>query len=231
MTTRCEPATVDEVVRARRSTRAYLDRPVDPVMLRDLLSTAARAPSGGNLQPWRLFVLANEALARFKSVIGERVRVAPKGEDPEYSVYPTPLPELYAQRRFECGEALYAALEIARTDKARRRGQFADNFAFFGAPVGLFCFVDRRMGAPQWADLGMFLQTLMLLLKTRGIDTCAQEAWSLYPRTVCAYVSAPVEMMLFCGMAIGYADPHAPINRLQTPRASVEQFTTFLGFP
>jgi nitroreductase len=222
---------IDELIRDRRSVRAYLDRPVDPRLLREAIGTAARAPSGGNLQPWRLFVLANESLLEFRTMMRERRRAAPDGEEREYDIYPSPLPEPYRTHRFECGEALYALIGISRTERARRLEQLARNYDFFGAPVGLFCFVDRCMGRPQWADLGMFLQTLMLLLKARGIDTCAQESWAIYPRSIAAYVGAEANMMLFCGMAIGYADPDAAINQLRTARMPLEQFATFRGFP
>lgn len=219
---------VSEAVRARRSVRAFLDAPVPLQLLREALELAARAPSGGNLQPWWLHVVAGSELEKLRAVMRERV--ATQGPDPaEYDVYPANLWEPYRSRRFDIGEQMYAALGIERADKPTRLRRFAENYQFFGAPVGLFCFVERRMGAPQWSDLGMYLQTLMLLLKERGIDSCAQEAWSAYHQVVSDFVRSPAERMLFCGMAIGYADPNAPVNQLATPRAALDDFATFHG--
>jgi nitroreductase len=191
--------------------------------LRGSLEAAARAPSGGNLQPWRIHLLVGAALQRFRERMKQRLELG--GFDPiDYAVYPPNLHEPYRTQRFQVGEGLYATLGIERADKLGRLGQFARNYNFFGAPVGLFCFVDRRMGPPQWSDLGMYLQTLMLLLCERGIDSCAQEAWSAFGATVAEFVAAPAEQMLFCGMAIGYADAAAPVNRLVTERAALAAF-------
>jgi nitroreductase len=217
---------VTEAVQTRRSIRAFLPTPVPVELLRDVLATAARSPSGGNLQPWRVHVLVSDALARFRVVMQERLA---RGDfdAPEYAVYPANLHEPYRTQRFRVGEALYATLGIAREDKTRRLLQFARNYDFFGAPVGLFCYVDRRMGPPQWSDLGMYLQTVMLLLRERGIDSCAQEAWSSFNETVSNFVGASPEQMLFCGMAIGYADPDAAVNTLRSERAELADFARF----
>jgi nitroreductase len=217
---------VSEAVRRRRSCRAFLPQPVDPALLREAIQLAARAPSGGNLQPWRLHVLSGAAMARFRQHMAERMQRS-EPDPSEYAVYPASLHEPYRSQRFEVGESMYALLGVPREDKAGRLLQFARNWDFFGAPVGLFSFVDRRMGAPQWSDLGMYLQTLMLLLAERGLDSCAQEAWSAFQQTVSKFVGAPEEQMLFCGMAIGYADPAAPVNALHTTRAPLEVFATF----
>jgi nitroreductase len=220
---------VTEAVKARRSVRAFLDTPVSLPVLREVLELAARAPSGGNLQPWWIHVVTGEPLTRLRETM--RQRVLTQGPDPaEYEVYPANLWEPYRSRRYEIGEVMYAALGIERTDKLGRLRRFAENYQLFGAPVALFCFVDRRMGSPQWSDLGMYLQTLMLLLQERGIDSCAQEAWSAYNRVVSEFVQSPAEHMLFCGMAIGYADPDAAVNRLDTPRAPLDEFARFHGF-
>ncbi|MFT3923795.1 MAG: nitroreductase [Myxococcales bacterium] len=220
---------VTEAVRSRRSVRAFLDKPVPLTLLREALELAARAPSGGNLQPWWIHVVAGARLEELRGVMRERVLT--EGPDPaEYEIYPANLWEPYRSRRYDIGELMYAALGIERNDKLKRLERFAQNYQLFGAPVGLFCFIERRMGAPQWSDLGMYLQTLMLLLRERGVDSCAQEAWSAYHRVVGDFVGSPPERMLFCGMAIGYADPDAPVNHLSTPRAALDDFTTFHGF-
>lgn len=221
--------TVTEAVQSRHSIRAFLDRPVDPATLREAIQLAARAPSGGNLQPWRVFVLSGEPMARFKGLVQERLRSSPDPDPEEFAIYPTGVGEPYRTNRFRTAEALYGVLGIDRKDKAARRAQFARNFDFFGAPAALFLYLDRRMGQPQWADLGMYLQTLMLLLQERGLATCAQECWTAYHRTVGGFVGAPAEWMLFSGLAIGYADPAAPVNGLVTERMALEEFATFLG--
>lgn len=218
---------VAEAVARRRSVRAFTSEPVSPEIVRQVVEQAARAPSGGNLQPWRIHVLLGAAMQRFRAVVAQRLQQQPQPDPPDYPVYPPSLHEPYRSQRFEVGEALYALLGIAREDKPARLRQFGRNYDFFGAPVGLFCFIDRRMGPGQWSDLGMYLQTLMLLLQERGVDSCAQEAWSSYHRTVSEFVAAPAEHMLFCGMSIGYADPAAPENRLQSTRAPLSTFASF----
>lgn len=216
---------VSEAVASRRSKRAYVDRPVAPELLREVLTLAARAPSGGNLQPWRVHVLTGETLVRFRGVMAARLA---RGDTDaiEYAVYPPSLQEPYRSQRFVLGEALYEKIGVARTDKLGRLAQFARNWDFFGAPAGLFCFVDRRMGPPQWSDLGMYLQTVMLLLRERGVDSCAQESWTTYAQTVYGFLQTAPEWMLFSGMAIGYADPDAPINALVSERADFDTFAT-----
>lgn len=220
---------VTEAIATRRSVRGFLERPVPPELIRDVLAKAARAPSGGNLQPWHIDVVGGAALDEFKAIMRERLEAAPQGEPVEFDVYPPQLVSPYRDRRYEVGEDLYAELGIAREDKAARRAWFANNFQFFGAPLALFCTVDRRMGPPQWADLGMFLQNIMLLLREAGVDSCPQECWARYPQTVYRFLGTPAERMLYTGMAIGYADPDAPANRLVSRRAPVSDFATFYG--
>ena len=220
---------VTDAIRSRKSVRAFLDRPVDMSVLREVLTLAARAPSGGNLQPWRLFVVTGEPLAKFKQTMLKRVQEQPQGEPLEYNVYPPDLWEPYRTERYDLGEAMYALLDIPRSDKVGRLRQFARNYQWFGAPAALFCYVDRGMGTPQWSDLGMYLQTVMLLLRERGLDSCAQECWAMYQQSVAAFLNPPAEWMLFCGMAIGYADESAAVNRLDSRRLPLEEFATFLG--
>jgi len=224
-----EPATVSAAVGSRRSVRAFLDRAVPGELLREALALAARAPSGGNLQPWRLYALGGEPLQEFKALIRPRVQKLSAEDRPEYHIYPPQLPEPYRTERYTIGEQLYASIGIPREDKAARYRQFQNNFDFFGAPVGLFCFVDRCMGPPQWSDLGMYLQTLMLLLRERGLDSCPQECWAVYHKVVSAFVEAPENWMLFCGMAVGYADTAAPINGFESKRLPLEQFAILRG--
>jgi len=220
---------VSEAVATRRSVRAFLDRPVPGDVLREVLSAAARAPSGGNLQPWRIYALAAEPLAQLKAAIKRRLREHPTPPKPEYPIYPSPLGEPYRSQRFAIGEAMYSLLGIPREDKAQRLQWFQNNYAFFGAPLGLMCYVDRQMGIPQWSDLGMYLQTVMLLLREHGLDSCPQECWSVYHDTVREQLAPPDDWILFCGMAIGYADHSVPLDRLRTERMPLEAFATLRG--
>jgi nitroreductase len=215
---------VSEAVATRRSTRAYLDTPVSDETIRELLVKASRAPSGGNVQPWRIFVINGDTMKRFRRFIATRTEPEPL----DYDIYPKELWEPYRSSRYKLGEDMYALLGIPREDKPRRLAWFAENLKFFGAPAGLFCFVDRRMGSPQWSDLGMFLQTFMLLATEAGINTCAQESWSLRPKSVAEFVGADDELMLFCGMAIGYRDPSHPVNQLVSDRELLSVWATFV---
>ena len=216
---------VSEAVRTRSSIRQFLNTPVDSALLEELLAKSARAPSGGNLQPWRVFVLNGEALPRFF----DHLRTSETKDEPEYAIYPPSLKSPYRDSRFKVGEDMYAKLGIARDDKPARFAHLSRNFEFFGAPCGLFCFVDRIMGPPQWSDLGMFLQTFMLLAQEAGLSTCAQEAWAARPNTVAEFVGAPRELMLFCGMAVGYKDPEAPVNSLVSDREPLENWVEFVA--
>jgi nitroreductase len=218
-----------EAIATRISCRAFLPTPVPLHTVRDILESAKQAPSGGNLQPWLVHVVSGDALESFKQIIREKLRSQPRGEGTEYNIYPPELHEPYRSRRFKCGEDLYAILGIPREDRLARLRQFARNYEFFGAPLALFFSIDRRMGVDQWADMGMFMQNVMLLARAHGLDTCAQEAWAAWYRTVGDFLKVSAEHMLFCGMAVGYRDPAAPINALRTERAKLEEFVTFVG--
>ncbi len=222
--------TVSDALATRASVRDFLPDPVPEPLLRRVLEKAARAPSGGNLQPWHVTVLAGAPLAGLVGAVAARQEQLPRGESAEYPVYPDPITEPYAGRRFKIGEDMYKLLGIAREERAARREWFKRNFRFFGAPVGLLCFVDRIMGAAQFSDLGMFLQSVLLLLREEGLDSCAQESWSMFAPTVYAYLNTPRNLMLFCGVAIGKRNPAAPVNTLVADRAALEDFAQFSGF-
>lgn len=221
---------VSEALKSRRSVRAFLDKPVSDEIVRDILVAASRSPSGGNLQPWHVWALGGDDLKRFKALMSERVNVDPRGEKPEYNIYPPELKEPYRTRRFKNGEDLYRTLGIPREEKAARLNQLSKNFTFFGAPVGLFFGIDRQMEPGQWADLGMYMQSVMLLAKERGLSTCPQEAWALWHKTVGEFIGLPSHLMLFAGMALGYADEAHPINSLRSDRADPSEFMTISGF-
>lgn len=220
---------VSEAVSRRRSVRGFLPTPVDPDTIRRVVEKAGRAPSGGNVQPWHIDVVGGARLDELKAIMATRLMQAPAGEPRDYEIYPQALPAPYRNYRFEVGEDLYGSLGIPREDKTARLMWFAHNFQFFGAPLALFCTVSRIMGPPQWSDLGMYLQTLMLLLQEEGLDSCPQECWSLYPETIGRFLQTPEERMLFCGMAIGHADETDRANQFRARRAPLDAFARFHG--
>lgn len=221
--------TVSEAVASRTSMRAFRDTPVAGDLVRRLLTAAARSPSGGNLQPWHVYVLGGEELKRFKALMQERVQANPSGEGAGYDIYPRELVEPYRARRAKCGEDMYATMNIPREDKAARSAFITGNFQFWGAPIGLFFCLDRQMGSPQWSDVGMYIQTLMLLAREAGLHSCPQEAWALWHKTVGEFLDLPENLMLFCGLAMGYADRQHPVSRMRTERATLQEFATLRG--
>jgi len=217
---------VSEAVARRISIRAFRPDPVPRAVVADILLRAAQAPSGGNLQPWRVYALAGAPLAEFKALVAAH----PMGEPPEYEVYPPNLWEPFRTRRYVCGEDLYASIGIPREDRPARLRQLARNGVFFDAPVGLFFCLDRNLGPPQWSDLGMYMQTLMLLAVGAGLATCPQEYWARFPKTVARFVGLPDDHMVFSGMALGYADEAAPINCWRTRRDPLDVWCEMRGF-
>jgi nitroreductase len=222
---------VSDAVASRMSCRAFLDTPVPGATVRSILEAARRTPSGGNVQPWLVYALAGQPLADLKAIVRIEVSKNPLGDGShEYDIYPPGLGEPYRSRRHKAGEDLYGTLGIPREDKMARLLQLARNYDFFGAPVGLFFYLDRSMGPPQWSDVGMYMQTVMLLAREHGLHTCAQEIWSRVPATVAKFLDAPPNLLLFAGMALGYADTTHPVNTLHTDRASLDEFSIFKGF-
>jgi nitroreductase len=219
---------VSEAVAGRFSARAFLDRPVREEQVRRILDRARRAPSGGNLQPWHVYVVSGKRLQKLMAKIRRKALLHPRGEKPEYDVYPPSLHEPYRSRRYQCGEDLYASIGIPREDKKARFKQFAKNLEAFGAPVVLFFSIDRRMGNNQWAHLGMFMQTVMLLAVEEGLHTCPQESWSAFHGAVAKFIGLPDEQMFYCGMALGHADLDHPINQWRTDRAPLEEIAKFI---
>ena len=212
---------VSEAVAQRRSCRAFTNNAVDVDAVREVLVKAARAASGGNVQPWRLYLLHGGRMADFKAQMAER---SAKGlvDVPEYPVYPQPLKEPYRSQRFQVGEEMYARLGIPREDKAARLKWFANNFQFFGAPVAAFLYTDRDMGAAQWSDLGGYLANVMLLLEEAGLGSCPQECWVVQNKFVSDFIGMPAEEMLFAGVAIGVPDAAHPVNGFMTARAETD---------
>jgi nitroreductase len=198
---------VRDAIATRYSCRAFLPTPVPLDTVREILDRAARAPSGGNLQPWIVHALSGARLEELKAQLRPRFdKEIPRGEGAEYQVYPPDLKEPYYTRRSRVGSQLYDSIGISREDKVGRYRQFARNYLFYDAPVGLFVSMDRIMGAPQWSDVGGFIQNVMLLARAHGLHSCAQEAWTSWHKTVSAFLKLPSEHILFCGIALGYAD-------------------------
>ncbi|MEM9305382.1 MAG: nitroreductase [Pseudomonadota bacterium] len=220
---------VSAALETRFSVRAFTDRPVDPRDVRTIVARAAHSPSGGNVQPWFVYAVAGEPLAQFRAVIAERSATNPKGEALEYNVYPPKLKEPYRTRRYRCGEDLYASIDSPREDRAGRLAQYGKNLDFFGAPVALFFALDRDMGENQWAHLGMYMQSVMLLAREFGLHTCAQEIWAHWLPTCRELLRVPDEQRIYCGMALGYADGAAAINHWRTDRAPLEEWARFEG--
>ena len=213
-----------DAIYKRMSVRQFTNEAVSDSVISKMLTDAARAASGGNVQPWRIYVVNGESMTRLR----EFLKTKPPVDEPEYEIYPSGLTEPYRTNRFELGEQMYATLGIAREDKEGRRRQFAHNNDFFGSPAAIFCYVDRQMGSPQWSDLGMFLQNFMLLAVDNGLGTCAQEYWSVRHKSVTEFVGAPENEMLFCGVALGHVAESAPVNSLKSQRMPVDQFAKFV---
>ena len=217
---------VSKALKTRITTRAFLDQPVPPEVLRKIFEKARRAPSGGNLQPWNVHVMTGKPLNAFRSeVIGKLMKGETEGET--YPPYPSPLWEPMRSWRYKLGEDMYALLGIPKDDKQARMMQVGQNFNFFGAPVGILITIDKRMDAPQFMDVGIYLQTLMLLAREQGLHTAPQGAWRAFPDTVKKHTDHPDEQQILVGMSLGYADPDAPVNDLVVDRAELLDLVKF----
>lgn len=221
---------IGDALRTRSSTRAFLDTPVPEDTIRAILADASRAPSGGNLQPWFVNAVAGEARQRVIDAVQAKIAADPFGDEHPFPVYPETLWEPYRTRRFDLGEQMYAAIGIPREDKAGRLNHLLRNLDFFGAPVGLFFSLDRNMNPNQWAHLGMFMLAVALAAQERGLATCMQEAWTRFSETLRVALALPEDRIVYCGMALGHADPDAPVNTLRSERAAVDEFARFEGF-
>ncbi len=214
---------VIEAMKNRISTRAYLDKPVDREAIEQILDAARWAPSGVNTQPWQVAVVRGEVLRQLSE---EFLRLAAEGVKPapDYDYYPGEWIDPYKQRRFKCGMDLYKALDIGREDKEKRLQAALNNYRFFGAPVSLFFFIDKRMGKGSWLDMGMFIQNVMLAAREYGLGTCPQASTADYPDVVREKLGVSGQNLLLCGMALGYPDEAHPVNQYRTAREDVDAF-------
>ncbi|MEM7739796.1 MAG: nitroreductase [Pseudomonadota bacterium] len=221
---------VTEALTRRRSVRAFLENPVSEETIRQILTDSARSPSGGNLQPWRVVVVTGEEQAAITKAAQATLFANPAGEEGDYPIYPKPLGEPYRTRRFQVGEDLYASLGVPREDKAARFAWVAENFTFFGAPVGLFFITRKSFGHGQWAHMGMLMQSIALRAEAEGLGTCMQEAWAMVRNTLHGHFALEEDELLYCGMALGHPDTDAAVNQWRSRRDDLDEWCTFRGF-
>ena len=217
---------IKEGIEKRFSVRAFTKEVPDMKLISEILKTANAAPSGGNIQPWKVYVLseqaknnlAKETLQNFDTGVQEEI---------EYDIYPKPLADEYKKRRYECGADMYNALSIEKDDLDSRFKQIRENYNFFGAPIGMIITIDRSFGSNGWGHVGMFLENLWLSAIHFGLGLCLQESWSIYPKTVKKYIGHPDNEIIWCGVAIGYEDENHPINKYRTRRENLDSFVKF----
>ena len=218
---------LNELIKSRYSVRNFTDDSVDIKTIRDILEIASNAPSGGNIQPWKVYVvtgstkekLIKKVLNNFDNGVQEKI---------EYDIYPNPLDEEYKRRRSECARDMYTALSIEQDDIELRLSQIRENFKFFGAPVGMIVTIDRAFAENGWGHVGMFIQNICLSAVDNDMGTCLQESWSIYPKTVKDFLNIPDNEVVWCGIALGYPNKEHPVNNYRTSRESIEKFVTFI---
>ena len=218
---------LNELIKSRYSVRNFTDDSVDIKTIREILEIASNAPSGGNIQPWKVYVvtgstkekLIKKVLNNFDNGVQEKI---------EYDIYPNPLDEEYKRRRSECARDMYTALSIEQDDIELRLSQIRENFKFFGAPVGMIVTIDRAFAENGWGHVGMFIQNICLSAVDNDMGTCLQESWSIYPKTVKDFLNIPDNEVVWCGIALGYPNAEHPINNYRTSRESIEKFVTFI---
>jgi nitroreductase len=221
---------VSEAINTRQSVRAFTDQPVDLATLREILELAGRAPSGGNLQPWKAHVVSGDAKEALIQAVYATAADKPMGETADIQMYPQGLQDPWRQRRADCGERMYSVLGIARDDKGARFAQGAKNLAFFGAPVGLFITADRSMVESQMMDVGMFIMSILLLAQERGLATCPQASWQMWAETIRESLHLGGDEMIMAGISMGYADTDDVGADIRQPRVPLAEYATFSGF-
>lgn len=213
-----------QAITSRHSVRAYLSRPVDEAIIRQILEAARYAPSGKNIQPWQVSVVMGKA----KQQLGDAILAARCDgiePHPDYQYYPAECPGVYKERSIACGMALYGALHINRKDKEARLTQWNKNYRFFDAPAGLIVSIDAQLEKGSWMDLGMFIQNIMIAAQGLGLATCPQASMAEYPDIIRQTLGLSKGQLIACGIALGYADNDAPVNQYRTEREPVEKFT------
>ncbi len=218
---------IKEGIEKRFSVRAFTDKVPSIELIKEILKTAGSAPSGGNIQPWKVYVLNENAK---KSLSEKTLHNFDNGvqEEIEYEIYPKPLADEYKKRRYECGADMYNALSIKEDDLDSRFKQIRENYKFFGAPIGMIVTIDRSFGKNGWGHVGMFLENLWLSAIHHGLGICLQESWSIYPKTVKEFTKHPDNEMVWCVVAIGVEDSSHPINQYRTKREELSSFVKFI---
>ena len=221
---------VDEAITSRKSVRRFLDKAVPKETIAHILEVSARAPSGHNIQPWKVYVVAGDARDALCTDIMEAAKTEPEKHQPEYDYYPTEWHEPFIGRRRKLGFELYESMGIKRDDKAARENQMLRNYLFFDAPVGIFVTSDRRLATGTWLDMGMFIENILIAARGQNLHTCGQAAFTWYHELIKKHVGYADNEMLLCGIALGYEDTSAPENKFITEREPVDSFTKFIGF-
>jgi len=222
--------TIEQAILTRRSIRKFLPDPVRRETVERLLAVASNAPSGTNMQPWRVYVIAGAAKVDLTAAILEAHDNGHDLGDREYNYYPSSFPEPYKSRRRKVGWDLYGLLGIEKGEKEKMHTQHGRNYEFFDAPVGLMFTIDRFLEIGSWLDYGMFLQNIMVAARGVGLHTCPQAAFAPYHKIIRQQMSISDDEVIICGMSLGFIDPDAPENTLLTERESVKNFTTFIDF-
>jgi len=222
--------TVDEAITSRRSVRAFLPRPVPAKMVEHLLAVAARAPSGTNMQPWKVRVLAGEAKERLSAAVLKAHDNEVDAHENAYRYYPVKFEEPYLSRRRKIGWDLYGLLGIAKGETDKMHAQHGRNYLFFDAPVGMIFTIDKALELGSWLDYGMFLQNIMVAARGAGLHSCPQAAWAKYHSVIRGVLDIPETEEIVCGMSLGYENTGAPENSLETEREPVSGFAVFEGF-
>jgi len=218
---------IKEAIEKRFSVRAFTKEVPDIETIKAILKTAGTAPSGGNIQPWKVYVLTENA----KNELSKKTLYNFDNgvqEDIEYDIYPKPLADEYKKRRYECGADMYNALAIGKDDLDSRFKQIRENYNFFGAPLGMIITIDKSFGKNGWGHVGMFLENLWLSAIDCGLGICLQESWSIYPKTVKEVTKHPDNEIVWCGVAVGYEDSSNPINQYRTKREDLDSFVKFI---
>ena len=218
---------IKEAIEKRSSVRAFTKEVPDIETIKEILKTAGTAPSGGNIQPWKVYVLKENA----KNELSKKTLYNFDNgvqEDIEYDIYPKPLADEYKKRRYECGADMYNALAIGKDDLDSRFKQIRENYNFFGAPLGMIITIDKSFGKNGWGHVGMFLENLWLSAIDYGLGICLQESWSIYPKTVKEVTKHPDNEIVWCGVAVGYEDSSNPINQYRTKREDLDSFVKFI---
>ena len=219
---------VDDAISSRRSVRAFLDTPVPKEEIEEILKVSARAPSGTNMQPWKVYVATGDSLKELSEAVLAAFNDGSYGPEQTYKYYPDKFFEPYLGRRRKVGWDLYGLLGIEKGDGAKMHAQHGKNYRFFNAPVGMMFTIDNRLEIGSWLDYGMFLENIMIAARGRGLDTCPQAAWAPYHRAIRPVLDIPDEEVVVCGMALGYANNDAIENTLATERAPLDDFVKFM---